>query len=611
MRMSTIALVTITALIAPESKPQELQPLSDSGIGPEPIGDRQLIDRLVEQVMPAAIASISPPEIVSDLGTDAIATENLDFSTELSTEDAKQLKILIAQVVDTSLNAELAANGEVLVGGDRLQKVEGTITILNVLLVLLASIPVVSILLIWSIRRWVVRDLVQVIHTQLDNFAHLEDELKDHHVKADSWMGELYRHLNIYKQHIRDELTTVHRQSEQSRIALKDIHKTKEQLIRQFREMLAEAEREKQQIFSEMMQNRPSQIIEALPVRLNSEPPQFSPPQLARTVSEEPPAPAPVPNPEEPTIEDYHGEAQKLTQLHRYDDAIAIYQKIIQLTSDNYGAWVKMGQLYVKLQNFQQAQWAYEQAITVDGDRDEAWYNLGNTLSKLERYSEALSCYEKALSIHPDRYETWHNQASILAKLGRYAESVQSYDRALLINPNIWEVWYQRGNLLGWLGDYEKAVVSYDRATSINAQKGELWYKQGLALAKLQRSPEALACYDIALSLGEQGEGLWRNRGVALQEMHRYEEAIAAYQQAIALQPQNLDLWLILAQLFQYLNRPQEALNTYQYILQLEPNHPQALKETCTILSQLNRDAVVRFNTNSQLPISRRQSVVL
>ena len=594
MRMSTVALVTLAALIAPEFRSSSdvsqspIQPIGDSGTGQKSDVDPKFIQSIVQQVMPVALASISPPEVLSPVA------QSFD-RTSLSQEDIQHLKTMIAQVVDTSMAQENLA----LVGGDdRLPEIEGTITVLNLLMVLMVSVPVMAVILFWFIRGWVVQDLVKMIHSQLEEFSDLDRELKDYQLRADDWMGELYRHLNLYKQHIRDELTTVHEQSQQSQISLEEIDKIKRQMMRQFQEMLGEAKAEKESLFREISQTRPSQMLEALPVNLSSEAPNFSPPQLNRTVVSGVSKAVNGVNPEELTMEDYLHQAQELTAVHRYEDAIAAYHKALEWIPDSYETWLAIGKLYVKQQNYYRALEVYQKAINIDGNRDEAWYNLGNTLSKLENYPRALTAYDRALSLHPGRYEAWYNQGSVLAKLGRYTEAIDSYDRALILHPQSWEAWYHRGNLLGWIGEYEKAILSYDKSVNLNSQNSESWYKQGLALAQLGRHQEALAGYDIAVSLGKQGEGLWRNRGVTLEGLNRYEEAIASYEQALAIQPEMVDLWLRIAHLLDQINRPEEALKIYNHVLSIQPNHPETLRLKGSILAELQQysEAVDSFS---------------
>ncbi|MDJ1177731.1 tetratricopeptide repeat protein [Roseofilum sp. BLCC_M91] len=596
--MSTVVLVTLAALIAPEFRSSShlsqspIQPIGDPGTTKKPDLDPKFIDSIVQQVMPVALASIAPPEVVPPV-TESI---HKPFDrTSLSQEEIQHLKTMISQVVDTSIAQENLA----LVGGeDRLPKIEGTITVLNLLMVSIVSMPVMAVILFWFIRGWMVQDLVKMIHSQLEGFSDLDRDLKDYHLKADDWMGELYRHLNLYKQHIRDELTTVHEQSQQSQISLEELEKIKRQMMRQFQEMLAEAKAEKESVFQEISQTRPSQMLEALPVNLSSEVPKFSPSQLNRSVIPDSPQSAPAVNPEELTMEDYVRQAKHLTEVHRYEDAIAAYHKALEWFPESYETWLEIGKLYLKQQNYHRAMEAYQKAIDIDENRDEAWYYLGNTLSKSEQYLRALTAYDRALSIHPGRYEAWYNQSSILAKLGRYSEAIDSYDRALILHPQSWEAWYHRGNLLGWIGEYEKAILSYDKSVNLNSQHSDSWYKQGLALAKLSRYQEALACYDIAVSLGKQGEGLWRNRGVTLEGLNRYEEAIASYEQALAIEPQMIDLWLRIAHLLDHLNRPEEALKIYDHILSIQPNHPEALKLKGNILVEFHhyQEAVDSFS---------------
>ena len=63
---------------------------------------------------------------------------------------------------------------------------------------------------------------------------------------------------------------------------------------------------------------------------------------------------------------------------------------------------------------------SFDKAIEIKTEFTRAWYNKGDTLQKLERYDDALACYDKVIEMFPGDIMTWDNQRIVLEKLGRH-----------------------------------------------------------------------------------------------------------------------------------------------------------------------------------------------
>ncbi|WP_339384187.1 tetratricopeptide repeat protein [Microcoleus sp. LEGE 07076] len=90
------------------------------------------------------------------------------------------------------------------------------------------------------------------------------------------------------------------------------------------------------------------------------------------------------------------------------------------------------GVLYESAQEYTEAIACYDKALEIKPDLHEAWHNRGVALVNLGRLSEALASYDKALEIKPDLHEAWHNRGYILNDLGWHEDAIASYDKALI-----------------------------------------------------------------------------------------------------------------------------------------------------------------------------------
>ncbi|MBD2498663.1 tetratricopeptide repeat protein [Nostoc sp. FACHB-280] len=204
---------------------------------------------------------------------------------------------------------------------------------------------------------------------------------------------------------------------------------------------------------------------------------------------------------------------------------------------------IHLGNLHLAGQGYKEAIASYDKALEIKPDYYAAWYNRGIALDNSERNEEAITSYDKALEIKPDDNPTWHNRGNALRNLGRYEEAIASYDKALEIKPDDHEAWNSRGYALDDLGRYEEAIASYDKALEFKPDYFAAWHNRGIALDNLGRNEEAIASYDKALEIKPDDHAGWNNRGNALRKSGHYEEAIASYDKALEIQPDDYEAW--------------------------------------------------------------------
>jgi tetratricopeptide (TPR) repeat protein len=188
-----------------------------------------------------------------------------------------------------------------------------------------------------------------------------------------------------------------------------------------------------------------------------------------------------------------------LDRLGRYDDALASFDKMIELNPND--AW--------------------------------AWEFRGGTLDSLGRLDEALASYDKAIELDPNFQWAWYDRGKVLDLLEHYEEAVASFDKAIELDPNAAWTWYRRGMTLGGLGRYEEAVASFDKAIELDPNAAEAWYGQGMALVDLGRYDDALTSFDNAIERGNRSSQVFFKRAEAILALNRWEEGMSALDDAL------------------------------------------------------------------------------
>ena len=134
------------------------------------------------------------------------------------------------------------------------------------------------------------------------------------------------------------------------------------------------------------------------------------------------------------------------------DEAIAHYQKALQIKPDYAEAHNNLGNALLQKGQVDEAMAHYQKALQINPDYAEAHNNLGNALLQKGRVDEAITHYQKALQIKPDYAEAHNNLGNALLQKGNVDEAMAHYQKALQIKPDYAEAHNNLGNALASKG---------------------------------------------------------------------------------------------------------------------------------------------------------------
>ena len=128
--------------------------------------------------------------------------------------------------------------------------------------------------------------------------------------------------------------------------------------------------------------------------------------------------------------------AYALQSLNRMSEALAYYDKFIELKPDESVAYNNRGLVLVGLNKFQEALSSLEKAIEINPKNALAWGNLGRLLQGTGRNMRALHYYDKAVQLDPNFTEAYYNRANVLQGFNQPKLAEQSYAKALALRPD-------------------------------------------------------------------------------------------------------------------------------------------------------------------------------
>jgi Tfp pilus assembly protein PilF len=131
---------------------------------------------------------------------------------------------------------------------------------------------------------------------------------------------------------------------------------------------------------------------------------------------------------------------------HQYDEAVATYKKILELTPDNASIYNNLGSTYAQMNKVAEAQQAFQKAASLDpAHASTYYYNLGVIMYNQGKMDEAGDAFKKAISIDPKYADAYFYEGQALiakastdknGKITALPGTVEAYQKYLELAPN-------------------------------------------------------------------------------------------------------------------------------------------------------------------------------
>jgi len=131
------------------------------------------------------------------------------------------------------------------------------------------------------------------------------------------------------------------------------------------------------------------------------------------------------------------GVALAYQQAGRYKDALAAYQKVLDLAPDDLGARYNLGVVQIAAGDPEAGEITLRALLDEAPDHVLAAKTLAERLLAREEYEEALAVLEPATASRPELADLQYDAGLALEWLGRSAEAVERYRAALRYAPDL------------------------------------------------------------------------------------------------------------------------------------------------------------------------------
>jgi tetratricopeptide (TPR) repeat protein len=164
----------------------------------------------------------------------------------------------------------------------------------------------------------------------------------------------------------------------------------------------------------------------------------------------------------------YLAQASELFEMGNYPDAIAAYDKVLQLKDDSEEIWYQRGTALGRVQQYEDAIASLDRALEINPERTDIWWQKANFLTASSRYENALHCLEQVKEKEPNNYQIWRDRSVPLMKLGRYEEAETSLKRAVNLKQDDPGSFYNGARLYALQGNSKLAIKNLRQAIALD-----------------------------------------------------------------------------------------------------------------------------------------------
>jgi tetratricopeptide (TPR) repeat protein len=282
--------------------------------------------------------------------------------------------------------------------------------------------------------------------------------------------------------------------------------------------------------------------------------------------------------------------ATQLQQQQRWDEAIAAYQKAIDLQPQEPSYAYGLGTLFEQKGDMDLAIKWYQTAISLDpknqdypkaleSANDRKAEPIVDQAVKLQTSGDvasAIDLYNQATALVPKNAHLWTDLASAYQNTDQYAKARDCYQRALSLDPK-GEVanWYFTALLDENAGQGALAFKEYQQYITL-APNGQFATAAQSRISALGMNPNNVAHLKTQRELraSKDAEDAY-NQGVAAQQANNLDGAISSYEKAAQLAPQEPAYLYAIGTAYQAKGDIGSAIPYYQQAGNLDPKNSQ------------------------------------
>lgn len=184
------------------------------------------------------------------------------------------------------------------------------------------------------------------------------------------------------------------------------------------------------------------------------------------------------------TVENLCQKAQQAISVGDHETARKFYQQAIGLRSDNPDVQYGMATVCFLLGDLSSSAYHFKEVTRLDPLRAGAYINLGAVYNRLEQFDDAVAALRRGIQLDLNRGEGYYNLGLVYRRQGQNDLAIQAYREAVRVNPRMADAHYNVANIYYEKDQYALAVAHYRQALEIRPR----WEKAQRGLSAAQEA---------------------------------------------------------------------------------------------------------------------------
>jgi tetratricopeptide (TPR) repeat protein len=160
--------------------------------------------------------------------------------------------------------------------------------------------------------------------------------------------------------------------------------------------------------------------------------------------------------------------------LNQFDEALAIYQTVLQLNPNRAAAHTNIGVVYYQAGRFDDAVAEMKKALEIDPKDAQTEYMLGATYVQQQKLDEAEKLFNQAIELQPDLAAAYTGLGNVYLARKNVDKAVSTLQKAAELKPSQAETWLALGQAYALQGNKAEAVKALNRCVQ-TSQPGPLY----------------------------------------------------------------------------------------------------------------------------------------
>jgi tetratricopeptide (TPR) repeat protein len=234
---------------------------------------------------------------------------------------------------------------------------------------------------------------------------------------------------------------------------------------------------------------------------------------------------------------------------------------------------------YIRLERYDDAVDVLHKAIDIDPEKPGYYFQLGMVYIKQGTASDAIVQLKKAIEKDPVFFEAYYNLGILYVQQGCHREAVEMFRKASHVRPDDAQLYRDFGDACYVLGNYEDAIEKFRKAVSLSRKDAYSYYRIGFILSEhLGRDQDALDPLRAAVRIQEDFTDAQFQLGKVYIKLERHKDAVRAFKEVIAQEEENFQAIYHLGFSYAMLKDYHSARRQYELLKQRDSGLAENLK---------------------------------